>query len=247
MRAPPLVLIPGLMCDEAVWSAQIGALRTLGIDCRVAHHGRADSLVAMARAVLESVPGPMAVAGHSMGGRVALEIVRLAGARLRGIALLDTGYRALAAGEAGERERAGRLRLLEQARTEGVRAMARNWLQGMVHPSRLQDAPLVESIVSMFERRSIEEFAAQIQALLMRPDATPVLPQIAAPALLLCGEQDAWSPPAQHREMERLIPGSRFIAVPDCGHMSPIERPGAVNSALRGWLERLAPREQRGA
>ncbi len=239
MSRPTLVLIPGLMCDQAVWAAQIIALQARGFDCRVARHGLADSLTDMARAVLESHPGPIAVAGHSMGGRVALEIARLAGERLRGAALLDTGYRALAAGEAGQRERAGRMQLLEQARSEGIRAMALNWVQGMVHPSRLRDAALIESIVAMFERRSVEEFAAQIRALLSRPDAAAVLPRIACPTLLLCGEQDSWSPPAQHREMAQHIPGSWFIAVPDSGHMAPLEQPAAVTAALREWLERI--------
>jgi pimeloyl-ACP methyl ester carboxylesterase len=232
-----LVLIPGLMCDQGIWSAQIEAFRRLGIDCHVAQHGLSDSLAGMARAVLDAHPGPLAVAGHSMGGRVAFEIARLAGARLRGAALLDTGYRPLAVGEAGERETAGRLLLLEQAQTQGIGPMARSWLQSMVHPDRLADRALVDVIVTMFERRSVAEFEAQIRALLGRPDATAVLPRMACPTLLLCGEQDAWATPAQHREMAQLIPGSLFVSVPDCGHMSPLERPEAVNEALQSWLE----------
>lgn len=232
-----LVLIPGLMCDQGVWSAQIEALRRLGIDCQVAEHGLYDSLAGMAHAVLDAHPGPLAVAGHSMGGRVAFEIARLAGPRLRGAALLDTGYRPLAPGDAGERETEGRLRLLEQAQTQGIGPMARNWLQSMVHPDRLADGALVDAIVTMFERRSVAEFEAQIRALLGRPDATPVLPHMACPTLLLCGAQDGWATPAQHREMAQLIPGSLFVTVPDCGHMSPLERPEAVNEALQSWLE----------
>jgi pimeloyl-ACP methyl ester carboxylesterase len=237
MSNPALVLIPGLMCDQGVWSAQIEALRRLGVDYHVAEHGLSDSLAAMARAVLDAHPGPLAVVGHSMGGRVAFEIARLAGTRLRGAALLDTGYRPLAAGDAGERETEGRLHLLELAQTQGIAAMARTWLQSMVHPDRLADRALVDGIVTMFERRSVAEFEAQIRALLGRPDATPVLPRMACPTLLLCGEQDAWATPAQHREMAQLIPGSLFVTVPNCGHMSPLERPEAVNEALQSWLE----------
>lgn len=237
MSDTALVLIPGLMCDQGVWSAQIAALRRLGIECHIAQHGLCDSLAGMARAVLEAHPGPLAVAGHSMGGRVAFEIARLAGKRLRGAALLDTGYRPLAPGDAGERETAGRLRLLELAQTQGIAPMAREWLQSMVHPDRLADGVLVDAIVAMFQRRSVAEFEAQIRALLGRPDATPVLPRMACPTLLLCGEQDAWATPAQHREMAQLIPGSLFVTVPDCGHMAPMERPEAVNEALQSWLE----------
>jgi pimeloyl-ACP methyl ester carboxylesterase len=234
-----LVLIPGLMCDQAVWAGQCEALQARGVEFRVAEHGLADSLSAMARAVLEANPGPLAVVGHSMGGRVALEIARQGGARLRGAALLDTGYRALAPGEAGERERAARTRLLELARREGIRAMANTWLNGMVHPERMHDAALLEAIIEMFERRSVAQLAAQVKALLERPDAAGILPGIAVPALLLCGEQDQWSPPAQHREMAQLIPASVFSTVADCGHMSPMEQPAAVNAALLSWLDRV--------
>jgi len=229
------------MCDQGVWLAQIEALRARGLAISVAAHGLSESLPAMAAAILRAHAGPLLLVGHSMGGRVALEVARLAGERLRGTALLDTGFRPLAAAEAGERERQGRLRLLEQARTEGIRAMALSWLRDMVHPSRLEDAALLEAIAGMFERRSVSEFAAQIQALLQRPDATMLLPQIACPTLLLCGEQDQWSPPSQHREMQQLIAGSRLAVVSECGHMSPMEQPAAVNTALLAWLDWIGP------
>jgi pimeloyl-ACP methyl ester carboxylesterase len=239
MSRPKLVLIPGLMCDQRVWAAQCQALADRGIEFSVADHAQADSLADMARAVLAANPGPLAVVGHSMGGRVALEIARLDAARLCGAALLDTGFRALALTQAGVRERAARLRLLEQARREGLRAMAASWVQDMVHPDRLRDEALIGAILDMFERRSVEQFAAQVRALLQRPDATDVLPQIACPTLLLCGEQDQWAPPAQHREMVQLIPGSRYCGLPQCGHMAPMEQPAAVNAALLSWLESL--------
>jgi pimeloyl-ACP methyl ester carboxylesterase len=239
MSPPLLVLVPGLMCDQGVWSAQCQWLRGLGVPFRVAEHGSADSLAEMAAAVLAAHPGPLAVAGHSMGGRVVLEIARLAGARLRGAALLATGFRALVPGEAGARESAGRMRLLAQARTDGLRAMARSWVQGMVHPDRLQEPELIDAILDMFERRSVAQFEAQIRALLQRPDAGTVLPAMTGATLLLCGEQDLWANPAQHREMAQLIPGSVFHCLGHCGHMAPMEQPEAVNAALRSWLESL--------
>jgi pimeloyl-ACP methyl ester carboxylesterase len=240
VSGPALVLIPGLMCDRDLWAQQSAALTASGIACSIAAHGSADSLADMAQAVLAANPGPLAVVGHSMGGRVALEIARQAGTRLRGAALLDTGFRARSPGAPGERETEGRLRLLQQARGQGMRAMALNWLRGMLHPQRLQDGALIEAIVTMFERRSVAEFAAQIQALLQRPDASELLPRMLCPTLLLCGEQDLWSPPAQHREMALLIPGSLLTVVPDCGHMSPMEQPAAVSAALLAWFERVA-------
>ena len=239
MGAAVLVLIPGLMCDQRIWAAQCDALSQWGIEFRIVEHGALDSLADMAGRVLALEPGPLAVVGHSMGGRVALEIARLAGARLRGMALLDTGFRPVAPGEAGRREVEGRMRLLEQANTEGVRAMAASWVQGMVHPDRLHDRALIDTILDMFERRSVVQFAAQIKALIERPDASAVLPTIRCPTLLLCGEQDQWSNPAQHLEMTQRIPGSHYTCVPHCGHMTPLEQPAALNAALRSWLERL--------
>jgi pimeloyl-ACP methyl ester carboxylesterase len=237
MSKMTLVLVPGLMCDQAAWAAQSAALGALVPRLTVADHGRADSLADMARALLAAHAGPLAIAGHSMGGRVALEVARLAADRLCGLALLDTGYRALDPGPAGARELEGRMRLLDQARREGVRAMAANWVRDMLHPARLQDRALIEAILDMFERRDAEHFAAQIKALIERPDATAVLAQVRCPTLLLCGEQDRWSAPPQHREMHSLIAGSRLTIVPDCGHMSLMERPQAVNAALADWLQ----------
>jgi pimeloyl-ACP methyl ester carboxylesterase len=239
MSPPVLVLIPGLMCDQEIWAAQCEALSQWNVGFRIVDHGTVDSLADMAARILALEPGPLTVAGHSMGGRVALEIARVAGARLRGLALLDTGFRPLAAGEAGERELAGRMRLLEQARAQGIRAMAASWVQDMVHPNRLQDRTLIEPILDMFERHSLAQFAAQIKALIERPDASTVLPAIRCPTLLLCGEQDQWSNPAQHDEMAQRIAGSHFTCVPHCGHMAPLEQPAAINAALHSWLERV--------
>jgi pimeloyl-ACP methyl ester carboxylesterase len=175
-----------------------------------------------------------------MGGRVAFEVVRQAPGRVTGLALLDTGCRALAPGAAGEQERHGRLALLATARREGMRAMARVWVQGMVHPRRLADAPLIDPILDMFARKTAEIFAAQIHALLSRPDASGLLGGISCPALLLCGAQDSWSPPAGHREMAAAIPGSTFAIIEDCGHMAPMEQPAAVTTALAAWLDTVA-------
>src|SRR5512147_1710716 len=167
---PTLLLLPGLMCDRAVWAAQIEALSATH-EVRVPHYGTLDSLAAMAEQVLrEAPPGPLAVAGHSMGGRIALEIWRRSPQRIDRLALLDTSYHPLPAGAEGERERAGRYALLEIARSQGLRPMAREWARGMVHADRL-GTPLFESVLDMFERSSVAAFAAQIEALLARRDA----------------------------------------------------------------------------
>ena len=233
-----LLLVPGLLCDDAVWASQTAGLADIA-DVRVANNGETDSLGALAESIIAHAPPRFALAGHSMGGRIALEVARRVPERLIGLALLDTGYEPLAPGEGGEREAVGRHALLALARRDGMRAMARTWVQGMVYPPRLTDTALIEPILDMFERRTPDQFALQIEALLNRPDAGPVLDTIRCATLVLCGREDAWAPPSRHDAMAKLIRRSALEVIPDCGHMSPVERPLAVNSALRRWLEAL--------
>jgi len=174
-----------------------------------------------------------------MGGRVAFEIVRSAAERVTGLALLDTAYRPRAAGGAGERERAERMALVQIAETQGMRAMGREWLPRMVHPDRLADGALINSILEMLEHKTPQIFRAQVTALLNRPDATPILAAIRCPTLVLCGRQDAWSPVAQHEEIAAQILGSELAIVERCGHMAPIERPREVTAALYKWFSEL--------
>lgn len=236
----PLLLLPGLMCDAAVWRPQVQAFgqRTR---CVVADYGMADSIEAMARAALQQADaagctGKLAVAGHSMGGRVAFDILRLAPERVARLALLDTGVHPLASGEAGERERSNRMALVRQSEAEGMRAMGGVWARGMVPAYRLAD-PVFEDILQMIERSTPAHFAAQQKALLGRRDATPQLSTIACPTLVLCGQEDAWSPVAQHETICAGIAGSNLVVVPQCGHMSTMERPAAVTAAMAAWLE----------
>jgi uncharacterized protein (TIGR02246 family) len=243
MSAATLVLIPGLLCDEFVWSEQRRELSSLA-RVWVADHGALDSLTDMAAAVLRDAPAEQfALAGHSMGGRVALEVVRLAPHRVQRLALLDTGWLPLQAGTRGEEERASRMALLDTAFQCGMRTMGRQWAGGMVHPSQL-DTPAFESIVAMIERKTPEVFAAQIRALLGRPDASAQLLAIDCPALVLCGRQDSWSNLSQHLQMAAIIRGARLRIIEECGHMSTLEQPAAVTAALAEWLrgaEHTAP------
>lgn len=235
-RHPAIVLLPGLLCDAAVWQAQRDALH--GVECIVPDYGLLDSIEGMARHVLGQVRAPrFALAGHSMGGRVALEMVRLAPRRIERLALLDTGFQPRLPGEAGEAERRERHALLALAREQGMRSMGRQWARGMVHPAHL-DAPVFEAILAMIERKAPEVFEAQIRALLARPDGRPVLQSLRCPTTFMCGRQDAWSPLARHQEMHALVPGARLVVIEDAGHMCTMEQPGAVNAALRHWLAR---------
>jgi pimeloyl-ACP methyl ester carboxylesterase len=230
-----LVLVPGLVCDAEVWHGQSNPLRP-GREVLVPQHGLADNLGGMAGQILDMAPSRFALAGHSMGGRVALEILARAPERVTRLALLSTGFEALAAGETGERERAGRYRLRDLGRSEGMLALGKDWARGMVHPARLADGDLMNAIHGMIARAPLAQFAAQTEALLHRPDRTALLEEIRVPTLVLCGREDAWSPPARHEQMARCIAGARLVIVPECGHMCTMERPEAVTGALRSWL-----------
>lgn len=230
-----LMLLPGLNCDAAVWAPQVAALKDQA-RCVIPAWSLRDSLTTMAEQVLAEAPTErFSVAGHSMGGRVALEVFRLAPQRVERLALLSTGTHPLAVGEAGEKERAGRMLLLEIARAQGMRAMGQQWARGMVHRDRL-DTPLFEHVLDMLARGSAEQYAAQIKALLNRPDAGPLLPTIACPTLVLTGREDAWSGPAQHEAMAAAIPNATLAIIEHCGHMCTLEQPQAVNEALAAWL-----------
>lgn len=240
MTRATVVFLPGLLCDRAVWEPQIAAL-SQRYDCLVADYGTADSLSAMAKSALESAPPRFSLVGHSMGGRVALELMRHAAQRITRLALLDTGYQARPAGEAGEAEARKRYRLLDIALSQGMRAMGREWIQGMVHPERLRDRGLMDPIMAMIERKTPGIFAAQIRALLSRPAAEAVLRAIHCQTLILCGRQDTWSPLARHEEMARMITGARLAVIEDSGHMVTLERPEAVTAELEGWLAAARP------
>jgi pimeloyl-ACP methyl ester carboxylesterase len=233
----PLLLVPGLMCDHTVWDPLVPELRTLHA-CTVVDHGQADSLVQMASQILRDAPPQFCLAGHSMGARVGLEVLRLAPDRVAGVALLDTGYLPKLTGAAGEEEVGKRMNLLQVAQEKGVRAMAHEWVQGMVHPDRLRDAALMEDILQMFDRKSADIFAKQLHALIHRPDGSDVLARIGVPTLIACGRQDAWSPPAQHESMHKLVPHAQLHIYEEAGHMAPMEKPAAVAESILQWLAR---------
>ena len=172
-----------------------------------------------------------------MGGRVALEVMRLAPERVLRLALLGTGYQAKEVGAAGETEVQKRQALLDIAQQQGVRAMAQTWVQNMVAPSRLSDAVLIENIVQMFERKSEDIFKRQIKALLERLDASGVLTQVQVPTLVMAGEFDGWASPQQHQAIADLLPARPQVdVVAGAGHMMMMEQPEAVTASFLKWL-----------
>lgn len=226
-----IYLLCGLLCDSTVWDIQTKGLRSKGYDPRPMSFQGFDSIQGMAAHLLDEAPPRFSLAGHSMGGRVALEAYRQAPQRIERLALLDTGYEAAVPEET---ERRGVL--VRKALAEGIDAIAETWARPMIAPSRQQDSELLESILSMVGRMSGEIYAWQTQALLTRPDSTPVLTGISCPTYVICGKQDGWSPPQRHREMADLIDGSELRLIDDCGHMSTMERPHEVLSILEEWM-----------
>lgn len=235
----PLVLVPGLMCNAQVWQAMLAFLPT-GTKTLIADHGNAADLSHMAERLLAVAPATFSIAGHSMGGRVAMEVARMAPERVQRIALIDTAYQPRALGDAGELERKRRYVLRNLALEQGVRTMARTWVNDMVHPDRLSDTALIDAIVDMFDEKTAAIFSNQIEALLNRPDASGVLRSLKIPTLLAVGRQDSWANLAQHEAMEKLAPNAVLDVIEDAGHMAPMERPQAMGASLSRWLSRVA-------
>lgn len=236
MTSRHVLMLPGLLCDDAVWQFHRRALAPAR--CVVADYGMLDSIGAMAESVLATLePGAWMVLGHSMGGRVALELARRAPERVESMVLMDTGVDAIASGEAGNAEREKRFALLERARQQGMRAMGETWARGMVHPDHI-GTPVFDAILDMIERKTIDMFKAQINALLARPDAQDVLQGIDCPLLIACGRQDAWSPLERHQRMQAMQPRAELAVIEQSGHMTTMEQPEAVAALLTAWLAR---------
>lgn len=228
----PLVLLPGLLCDAALWTPQSEGLADIA-DFFIADLTEQASIEEMAAAVLRDSPWrDFALAGLSMGGYVAMEIMRQAPNRVRRLALLDTRAR----GEMPEEtERRRALMALAQS-GRNFTPVTNRMLPFLVHESRVKDVPLVTVIREMAERTGIESYLRQQTAIIARSDYRPALPSIACPTLVMCGRQDRLTPLENSEQIAAAIPGARLVVLEDCGHMSTLERPEIVNEALREWL-----------
>jgi pimeloyl-ACP methyl ester carboxylesterase len=227
----PIVLVPGLNCSALLYASQIPALWRFG-PVTVADHTRDDSIPAIARRILASAPPRFALAGLSMGGYIAFEIMRAAADRVVKLALLDTSARPEAPAQNARRQRA-----IEKARSGGFAAATDESFYFFVHPDRHGDAGLKDIVQRMGEETGVDAYLRQQQAIMTRADSRPDLSSIACPTLVLVGAQDPGTTPEMAREIAAGISGSRLIEVPDCGHLSTIERPDGVTKALVEWME----------
>jgi pimeloyl-ACP methyl ester carboxylesterase len=231
MARRAIVLLPGLICDRSVWAPQAAALAP---DCDVlafADFYGHRSLETMADAVLEAAPERFALAGHSMGARVALTIMNRAPERVERLALLDLGVT-----PPGPEELAHRQALLDIVAAEGIEGLVRAWLPDLVHASRHSDSLLMDSLGAMIRHATPEIYAGQIVALLARPDFRPLLAKITCPTLVLSGDDDKLSSAHAHRAIAAAIAGARLAVISVCGHMATVERPEQVNTAFAQWL-----------
>ncbi|RFP85837.1 alpha/beta fold hydrolase [Rhodobacteraceae bacterium 63075] len=227
----PLVLIPGMMCDARLFAPQIAAFSRRRDICLPSLHGAA-SIAALARGALEGAPPRFALAGLSMGGIVAMEMLRQAPERVERIALLDTNPLA-------EREevKARRLPQIEAARAGDLARVMREEMK----PNYLADGPGREAILDLCMEMALglgpDVFERQSRALMDRPDQSETLRGADLPALVLCGRHDALCPVERHELMAGLIPGAALEIIEGAGHLPVLEKPGETNAALARWLE----------
>ena len=226
-----LLFLPGLICDARIYAPQLAAFpESRAVD----GYGQVDTLAGMARVVLEQAPESFDLFGHSMGGRVALEVFRLAPQRVRRLALSSTGVHSL-----GEGEPAKRRALQAIGHDDGFAALVATWLPPMVAEAN-RSKPIYREMRQMCLDAGQDMFDAQINAQLVRPEQESLLARIACPTLVMTGQLDAWSPPAQHEAIAGRIADSTLEIVAGAGHMLPLEAPETVNQAIAAWLSRPA-------
>lgn len=225
----PLLLLPGLLNDATLWRAQLDALADIA-DCQVGDLTGHDDLRAVAEDVLARAPERFALAGFSLGGYVAQEILRIAPGRVLRLALLDTSYKADSAERAAQRvAQQNSVRLPGTFHGFGDRLM-----RSYIDASRLQDHALVSTVREMTSRLGVEVFLRQSR--IARVDGSAELRTWQGPALIVCGRNDAITPLAVSEQMAALMPQATLVVIEDCGHLAPLEKPEQVSAALRAWL-----------
>ena len=224
------LFLPGLLSDGRVWQE---VADRLNLPLLLADLTRDDTIGGMAARALADFDGPISVVGHSMGGRVAIEMACLQPGRVTSLVLANTGHTAM---KPGEEEKRGRLVDLGQ---RDMRELAEVWLPPMLAPDRIDDRSLVDDLTQMVIKAGPEVHERQIRALLSRPDAGNALPAITCPVLLMTGAQDGWSPEAQHREMAAMTSDSTVEIIDDAGHFLPIEQPDRTADMIQKWRSGL--------
>lgn len=225
-----LLLISGLLCDASLFAEQIKALSNT-VQITVADHKSHDSMQTLAENILAKAPPKFALAGFSMGGYIALEMMRQAPERVLKLALLDTSPYA-----DSPEQTATRQQKIAEARQTGKASIA-SILPSLIPPERHKDKALMDAVFAMDKNNTLKSYINQQSAIINRADSSDVLPQITCPTLVLCGRQDAITPVSIHQDMADTIPHATLVVIEDCGHASTMERPAEVNAAMLEWLE----------
>ena len=229
--ATPLVLVPGLLCDALLWQPQIAALGDLA-DCWVADHRRCTSMSAIAADILADVPfSRFALAGLSMGGYVALEIMRVAPDCVDRLALLDTQAR-----PDNEEAKAKREALIALAESGRLLEVAESLVPMLLHADHRDPARLA-IVRAMALNTGTKAFVREQRAIMNRIDSRPSLAEIDCPTLVLCGRDDALTPLDRHEEMAAAIADARLEVIDHCAHLSTLEAPERVTEAMARWLK----------
>lgn len=231
MARQPLILVPGLLCDEDLWRDQLPALTPHADLTITMEQTRHATIGAIAAAILAAAPPQFALAGLSMGGMIALELTRQAPQRVTRLALLDTSARGIVDEE--HTIRAGRIAMVRSGHVDIVLGLQ---LSRFVPMARLGDAALIDRALKMMRRVGAATYVRQEQAVMTRSDSRAALAAIRCPTLVLCGRQDAATPLVLSEEIAAAIPAARLAVIEDCGHLSTMERPDMVNRALVNWL-----------
>lgn len=226
----PLVLVPGLLCSARLYAAQITALWPHG-QVTIADHRRDADMTDIAKRVLANAPPRFALAGLSMGGYIALAMMRLAPERVERLALLDTSAR-----PDSPDQKAGREKFITMADAGKLNEIVETLIPRFIHRDRAKDEPLKREVRKMAEETGAEAFVRQTRAIMSRADSRPLLKDIHCPTLVLVGEGDELTPPELAKEIAAGIAGAKLAIVPECGHLSTMEQPEAVNAALSAWL-----------
>jgi pimeloyl-ACP methyl ester carboxylesterase len=231
MATQTLVLVPGLGSDVAVWRRTIA---TLGDDYLglVGDTLSDDSLQGMARRILDQAPRSFALAGVSMGGMVALEMMKAAPDRVTQLALVDTNARP----DTFRQKIYRRLANAAVGATKDFNRLAQRNLGSLVHPSTAKDVRA--ELVEMSARVGAKTYIRQNRAVTARGDLRKVLPNIAIPTAVIVGQDDQMTPVALSQEIHTLAPGSTLHVIPDCGHLPPIEKPEIMATLLKALLAR---------
>jgi len=231
VRKIPLILVPGLLCDDALWAYQVADLDPVATCLVTDRHLYHNSIETIAAAIVAQAPQRFALAGLSMGGYIALEICRKYSDRVDRLALVDTPARAETLEQTGRRENL--MALCQEGKFADVTELL---FSALVHPDRLSDTKLKRQIVDMAHRIGPKVFDQQQRAIINRPDQVASLTQISCPTLVVCGQQDQITPIACSEEMAANIKTSELVVIPDCGHMSTMEKPEELSTALHNWL-----------